>query len=134
MGLGIHAEERAAPQRVVLSVWMDCRYTTPPPDRIDAAQPCANVADDPARTFEIDPAALIAAERVARSGGKRLMGYYHSHPNGRAEPSPRDAIDAARDDRLWLIVAGDRITAWRASAHGALHGAFDPVEILLPAS
>lgn len=36
MGLGIHAEERAAPQRVVLSVWMDCRYTAPPPDRIDA--------------------------------------------------------------------------------------------------
>lgn len=36
MGLGIHAEERAAPQRVVLSVWMDCRYAAPPPDRIDA--------------------------------------------------------------------------------------------------
>ncbi|MAF60718.1 MULTISPECIES: M67 family metallopeptidase [Pseudomonadota] len=104
------------------------------PDRIDAAQPCANVASDPMRTFEIDPAALIAAERSARSGGALLIGYYHSHPNGRAEPSPRDARDAARDDRLWLIVADNRITAWQAKAHGALHGVFDPVEILPPAS
>jgi dihydroneopterin aldolase len=36
MGLGIHANERAAPQRVVLSVAMTCRYDTPPADRIDA--------------------------------------------------------------------------------------------------
>jgi dihydroneopterin aldolase len=35
MGLGIHAGERAAPQRVVLSVAMTCRYTTAPEDRID---------------------------------------------------------------------------------------------------
>jgi 7,8-dihydroneopterin aldolase/epimerase/oxygenase len=36
MGLGIHAAERAAPQRVVLSVAMTCRYDAPPEDRIDA--------------------------------------------------------------------------------------------------
>ncbi|WP_066793894.1 dihydroneopterin aldolase [Sphingomonas soli] len=36
MGLGIHAVERAAPQRVVLSVAMTCRYDAPPEDRIDA--------------------------------------------------------------------------------------------------
>lgn len=103
-------------------------------DRIDRAQPCANVAADPIRTFEIDPAALIAAERAARSGGQGLIGYYHSHPNGRAEPSPCDASEAARDDRLWLIVAGNTITAWRATAHGALHGVFDPIELVPPTS
>lgn len=36
MGLGIHPEERAAPQRVVLNVAMDCSYPHPPEDRIDA--------------------------------------------------------------------------------------------------
>ena len=36
MGLGIHAQERAAPQRVVLSVEMDCSYPAIPDDRIDA--------------------------------------------------------------------------------------------------
>lgn len=102
------------------------------PGRIDAAQPCANVAADPLLTFEIDPAALIAAQRAARSGGPALVGHYHSHPNGRAEPSPRDAHDAARDGRLWLIVAGGRVTAWRAIEGGGLHGVFEPVTILLP--
>jgi dihydroneopterin aldolase len=36
MGLGIHAHERAAPQRVTLHVAMTCRYDAPPEDRIDA--------------------------------------------------------------------------------------------------
>lgn len=35
MGLGIHPGERAAPQRVVLTVAMACRYATPPQDRIE---------------------------------------------------------------------------------------------------
>lgn len=102
------------------------------PERVDTAQACTNVADDPLRTFEIDAAALIAAERSARDGGPALIGYYHSHPNGRAEPSARDAADACRDGRLWLIVASGEIAAWRANDGGAIHGAFDPVEIALP--
>ena len=36
MGLGIHPEERAAPQRVVVTVEMACRYAEVPEDRIDA--------------------------------------------------------------------------------------------------
>lgn len=104
------------------------------PEWIDSAQPCVNIASAPLRTFEIDPAALIAAERAARSGGPVLVGHYHSHPNGRAEPSARDAIDAARDGRLWLIIASGQVTGWRAVAGGAWHDAFDPVDILvLPA-
>ena len=36
MGLGIHPEERAAPQRVVIDVEMECAYPRPPEDSIDA--------------------------------------------------------------------------------------------------
>lgn len=36
MGLGIHAEELAAPQRVLVSVAMTCTYPAAPEDRIDA--------------------------------------------------------------------------------------------------
>jgi 7,8-dihydroneopterin aldolase/epimerase/oxygenase len=36
MGLGIHPVERAAPQRVTLTVWLDCRYPAVPEDRIEA--------------------------------------------------------------------------------------------------
>ena len=39
--------------------------------RIAEAEACANVAEDPARAFEIDPAALFAAHRRARTGGRR---------------------------------------------------------------
>lgn len=36
MGLGIHPDELAGPQRVLVSVAMTCGYPAPPQDRIDA--------------------------------------------------------------------------------------------------
>ncbi len=36
IGLGIHPEERAAPQRVLVNVSLHCRYPARPEDRIDA--------------------------------------------------------------------------------------------------
>lgn len=36
IGLGIHDHERAAPQRVAVSVWLTCAYDAPPADRIGA--------------------------------------------------------------------------------------------------
>jgi dihydroneopterin aldolase len=36
IGLGIHAQELAAPQRVLVSVALTCGYPAPPEDRIDA--------------------------------------------------------------------------------------------------
>ena len=73
----------------------------------------ANAASDKTREFEIDPVALINAEKVARSGGPLIIGYFHSHPNGLAEPSLTDARMAAADGRWWLIIAGDLVTCWR---------------------
>lgn len=98
--------------------------------RVERIVPCANVAADPARRFEIDPAALVAAHRAARVGGPGVIGHYHSHPDGRAEPSPRDAADARADGSVWIIVAADVMTAWRAVADGRLHGRFEPVACL----
>ena len=89
----------------------------------------ANVATDPHRHFEIDPAALIAALRAERGGGPRVAGYWHSHPSGDAAPSATDAAMAAPDGKLWLILAGEAITAWRAVEDGAWHGRFAAVEL-----
>lgn len=91
--------------------------------------PAANVAADPARFFEIDPAVLLAAHRAARAGAPQVVGHYHSHPGGDATPSPRDAAAAAPDGALWLIAAAGTVAAWRAVADGALHGRFDAVEL-----
>ena len=85
---------------------------------IHTALPAANVASDSARHFEIDPSALIAAHRAARTGGPQVVGYYHSHPNGLARPSDTDAASAARDSRIWAIVAAGAITLWRDGPSG----------------
>lgn len=87
--------------------------------RIDCAVPTANVAPDPALHFEIDPAALIAAHRTARDGsGPDIVGYFHSHPNSLARPSDTDAQSAARDGRVWVIVADEAITCWTDGPDG----------------
>jgi proteasome lid subunit RPN8/RPN11 len=86
--------------------------------RVALAQPATNVHAQPERHFEIDPAALIAAHRAQRAGGLELLGYYHSHPNGRAEPSASDAAAASGDGRVWAIVAGGAVTWWRDGALG----------------
>ena len=91
--------------------------------RIVAAEACMNVAADPARAFEIDPAALFSAHRRARGGGLAVIGHYHSHPTGVAEPSATDAASAMGDGAVWLIVAGGEARAWRTLQAGA----FEPV-------
>jgi proteasome lid subunit RPN8/RPN11 len=93
-------------------------------NRIDSIIATANVADDPARHFAIDPRALIDAHRAARAGGPQVLGYYHSHPAGPASPSATDRAEAAGDGRIWAIIepggaeaAGD-VTFWRDDETG----------------
>ena len=80
---------------------------------IDGWQVAHNIAEYPEREFEIDPTVLFAALRAERAGGPRLIGYWHSHPNGKAEPSALDREAAQNDGKVWLIFAGDDVTAWR---------------------
>ncbi|MGE4430577.1 MAG: Mov34/MPN/PAD-1 family protein [Sphingobium sp.] len=95
--------------------------------------PAANVADDPARRFEIDPAVLLRAHREARregaGGARAIIGHYHSHPGGEARPSSCDGERAHGDGALWLICTpqGDR-ALWIAAGEG-LHGQFLPVTL-----
>lgn len=100
-------------------------------DRIDSVAPAGNVAADPARHFEIDPAALFAAIRAEREGGPRIAGHYHSHPSGSAMPSARDAAAACQPGRFWLIVAGDDATLWRELPGGTVLGAFEPARLVV---
>jgi len=96
--------------------------------RVGSAVPARNVAERPHRTFEIDPATLLRVHREARGDGEQLLGWYHSHPNGVAHPSPTDAARAVEDGKLWVIVTCDGITAWTAAAAG-LHGRFTAVAV-----
>ena len=81
---------------------------------ISEIRPTANVAQDPARHFEVDPVVLIAAHRQARVGGNSVIGHYHSHPSGHGEPSATDAASAAADGSYWMIAANGTARLWQA--------------------
>lgn len=87
--------------------------------QIEAIVPARNVAATPRTHFEIDPAALIAAHRAAREGtGLPVLGYYHSHPAGRAAPSATDRAQASGDGLVWAIIGADETSFWRDTANG----------------
>ena len=84
--------------------------------RVTALHPTRNLAEQPDR-FEIDPAEQF---RLMREG-RNIVGCYHSHPNGRAEPSPRDAGHASEAGFLWLICADTlRAFVWDGAGFGPL--------------
>ncbi|VAV93591.1 hypothetical protein MNBD_ALPHA04-1670 [hydrothermal vent metagenome] len=97
--------------------------------KITSFQQTRNVAKQASRHFEIDPAALIAAERGAREGGPKIIGYYHSHPSGEVKPSETDAKNAASDNRFWLLLNGREASAWQASKNPELFGPFTPITL-----
>lgn len=114
----------ASPEREVCGLLFGDAQT------VTDAQRCLNVAPDPATRFELDPAALLAAHRRARTGGPRIVGHYHSHPSGLAGPSTRDAEAAVPDGSLWFVTAAGELGAWRAVPIGRVFGRFDPVTLL----
>jgi proteasome lid subunit RPN8/RPN11 len=54
--------------------------------------------------FLIDPQCQFDWMRKLRGTNERIVGLYHSHPNGRTTPSSHDAEMAIDPDQLWLIV------------------------------
>lgn len=97
--------------------------------RVESLVPARNVAADPARSFEIDPATLLATHRAARGLGHRVIGHWHSHPNGRTAPSARDAARATGFGEIWLIIAGGDLSAWVPHATGPGPATFQPIAI-----
>lgn len=85
---------------------------------IRRAEPARNL-DDSGRNdrFELDPQARFNLMRELEGGPEKLIGHYHSHPDGTAEPSVTDRAMAHEPDLIWLICAV------RDSASGASPGA-----------
>lgn len=105
------------------------------PGHVAKVVPAANVATTPERAFEIDPATLLRVHRDARGAGQQVIGHYHSHPDGKTEPSPRDAARATENGQIWLIIAGGAVSGWQAVASdfdgSPLHGRFHPVTLVV---
>src|SRR2546423_4456005 len=62
--------------------------------QVRAVHETANLADDPRRRFLIDPQRQIELLRWLRGSAQTLIGCFHSHPNGPAEPSATDRAQA----------------------------------------
>jgi len=104
----LRAEAAAAPDREI------CGLLLGNAREIADAVAANNVSSSPADSFEIDPQAIFDVVRAARAGGPALIGHYHSHPRGPAEPSLRDREAAiGTPAQLWLIIAGPDLALWR---------------------
>src|SRR5437868_4124828 len=57
--------------------------------QILALHPTRNIAPATDR-FELHPEDHFAALRIARANGRAIVGCYHSHPGGEAQPSEID--------------------------------------------
>lgn len=79
--------------------------------RITALHPSRNLAAATDR-FDIDPRDQFAAYKASRAQGRAIIGCYHSHPNGRAQPSAIDLAGAAEENFLWLIAADEAVNAF----------------------
>ena len=65
-----------------------------------------NIAEDPQRRFLIDPQVQFDLMRTLRDANTRIIGCFHSHPNGDPAPSAADRAEAYESDFLYLIAAG----------------------------
>jgi len=108
----LHAEAVAAAPEECCGILLGCGAL------IEELRPAANSAANPERHFEIDPQALVDAHRAARNGGSHVIGYYHSHPAGSAQPSATDRAQSAGDGSVWAIVGKDAVTFWRDEEAG----------------
>lgn len=85
-----------------------------------AASP--NVAEgDRRRRFEVSPQLRFDLMRELRGGADRLIGHFHSHPDGPAVPSAHDRERAFEPDLIWLILpvsqhGAGRARVWQADA------------------
>ena len=92
--------------------------------------PADNQATTPDR-FLIDPQLQFDWIRKLRDTDQRIVGHYHSHPNGRAEPSRHDEDMALETGQIWVIVPVDAGRSGDLKAFEVCPntGAFVPVSI-----
>ena len=67
--------------------------------------PTANVVADPATGYEIDPRETVRLMREFRERKLEFLGIYHSHPNGKNEPSARDVELAYYSEAIYFILS-----------------------------
>lgn len=78
-----------------------------------------NVAGVSTCNYLLDPQTHLRVQRQCRERNLDIIGFYHSHSSGSAEPSARD-VELAWPEHVYLIMAGagtaaENVQAWRFS-------------------
>ncbi len=92
----IAAHARADPAREC------CGFLIGTPEQIVEAAAATNVADDPARRYEISSTEYLSQIRRTRGTPYGVVGAYHSHPRSAPEPSPTD-LELAFGEFVYII-------------------------------
>ncbi len=98
--------------------------------RVTRIEPARNVAPDRRRAFEVDPGLRIGLERELRGGEDRIVGVYHSHPEGPVWPSAVDRAMVFEPELLWLVVSLWQGQAVETAAYMPGAGGFRPVALV----
>ena len=71
--------------------------------------PCRNIRVGEAdKRYEIDLTELVRVQREARESGMEILGFYHSHPDHPAHPSPTDLEHAHWIGCSYVITSVER--------------------------
>jgi len=104
--------------------------------RVTRVVPAANLLAETGDRFELDPAVRLQVERELRESGAkdRIVGHYHSHTDGTADPSGTDRAMAFEPELAWVIVGVLDGQAIQALAHryDDKRKGFRPVPIRTP--
>ena len=76
------------------------------------AYPLTNVNPSPV-TYTIDPDEHFGALGHAETMGWKIIGVFHSHPHGPAEPSLMDVQGALDPEWVYLIAGEDEVRGFR---------------------
>jgi proteasome lid subunit RPN8/RPN11 len=71
---------------------------------VRSLHPTPNTAAS-ARVYQVEPSALLRADRAAEAAGGQLIGVYHSHTHTDAKPSPTDIAQAPDPQWHYVLVS-----------------------------
>lgn len=72
---------------------------------ITRAYRAENVAANPSTSYEVATKEIVSLTREIRNAGLEMIGIYHSHPNGKGQPSDTDIAAASYPDVAHFIIA-----------------------------
>lgn len=74
-------------------------------------------SQDAATRFEVDPKFQFDLMRELEGTDERIVGHFHSHPDGSPIPSERDKKMALDKQLIWLIIAVEKGKAGTPKAY-----------------